>query len=131
MAVDYVRVVFRNNPKCINVDIDGRIRTYSDIAEAAAVKHLGMTLLEAHIPAGALDLSGPVAFTEDLNESVLASLGGLSTLSLGRAIDRSQVGNGAWFLLEIASAVVSGACGSMSLSCGWTSTAVLYCTNLF
>lgn len=73
MAVDYVRVVFRNNKKCVNVDIDSRIRTYSDIAEAAAVRHLGMTLLEAHIPAGALDLRGPVAFTEDLNESVLAS----------------------------------------------------------
>ena len=96
-----------------NVDIDSRIRTYSDIAEVAAVKHLGMTLLEAHIPAGALDLRGPIAFTDDLNEIVLASLGGLSTLSPGRAIDRSQVGNGAWFLLEIASAFVPGAYGSI------------------
>jgi hypothetical protein len=98
MAVDYVRVVYRAVSACI--DLDGKIRTYSDIAEAAAVKHVGKKLAE-DIPMGALALHGPVAFTEDLSEAVLASLRGLGKLSFGRVIDRTLMKNGAWFLLEI------------------------------
>ena len=94
-----MRVVY--DTVSVDVDLDGRIHTYSGIAEAAAVKHLGMTLTEAHVPMSALSLRGPVAFTEDLSEVVLASLGRQSTLSLGLVIDRTRVENGAWYLLVI------------------------------
>ena len=97
-ATDYARVVYRGTS--VNVDFDGKIRTFSDIAKVAAIEH-GMTLVDARVPAGALSLRGPVAYTDDLNDAVLVSLRGLDTLSLGRVIDRARVPRGAWFLLEI------------------------------
>ena len=97
-ATDYARVVYRGTS--VNVDIDGKIRTFSDIAKVAAIEHLGKSAA-AEVPAGALSLRGPVAYTEDLNGDVLVSLRGLDTLSLGRVIDRARVPGGAWFLLEI------------------------------
>jgi len=97
MAVDYVRIVYRNSS--VNIDVDGKIRTYSDIAESAAVKHLGMTLLEAHVPGSALSLRGPVAAaSKAVALSALVLVGGLE---LSDEIDHAQVTAGAWFLLEI------------------------------
>jgi len=98
MATDYVRVVYRGNSASIY--LDGKIRTYSDIAEGAAGKHLGQSTA-ANLPLSALSLRGPVAFTEDLSPTELDSLKGMKVLSLGRVIDAARVKGGAWFLLKI------------------------------
>ena len=98
MATDYVRVVYRGISA--NINLDGKIRTYSDIAEVAAIKHLGQSTA-ANVPLSALSLRGPVAFTEDLSPTELDSLEGMKVLSLGRVIDAARVKGGAWFLLKI------------------------------
>ena len=101
MAVDYARVVF--GKVSASIDLYGKIRTYSDIAKAAAIDHLGKSAA-AEIPAGALSLRGPVAFTDDMTDSVFVALRGMGTVSLGQVIDPKRVTGGAWFLLEIDSA---------------------------
>ena len=96
-AEDFVRVVYGG--ASTDIFIDGRIRTYSGIAEAAAVKHLGMTLLDAHVPASALFLRGPVVAASKL--LALGELKNVGGLELSDEIDHARVSNGAWFLLEI------------------------------
>ena len=88
MAVDYVRVV--NNNVSVNIDLDGKMRTYSDIAEAAATKFLGMPLTEAHVPVSALSL-----------QVIIDTLSAMDTLSSGQKIDKTIATKGAWFLLKI------------------------------
>ena len=96
-ATDYARVVYRGTS--VNVDFDGKIRTFSDIAKVAAIEHLGMTLVDARVPAGALSLRGPlVAASKDLALAELKPMGGVE---LSDEIDRARVPLGAWFLLEI------------------------------
>ena len=94
-ALSYVRVVFAG--KSTNIDLDGKIRTNSDIAENAATKHLGMTLLEAEVPTSALSLRGPV-FAASKAEALhfLVALTDEAELS-----DLIAVSSGAWFLLTI------------------------------
>lgn len=99
MAVDYVRVVC--GKVSASIDLDRKIRTFSDIAVTAAVKHVGMPLHEAHIPLRALSLRGPVAFTDDLTDAVLAALREMDPVSLGRVVDPARATGGSWFLLEI------------------------------
>jgi len=101
MAVDYVRVVC--GKVSVSIDLDRKTRTFSDIAEAAAIKHLGKSAA-AEVPAVALSLRGPVAYTDDLTDAVLAALREMDTVSLGRVIDPARATGGAWFLLEIDSA---------------------------
>lgn len=97
MAVDFVRVVYCSSS--VNIDLDGRIRTYSDIAEAAAAKHLGRSAA-AEVPASALSLRGPVAVaSKDLALAALTSVGG--GVELSDEIDCVLVTSGAWFLLTI------------------------------
>ena len=98
MAADYVRVVY--GKVSASIDFDRKMRTFSDIAKAAAVEHLGKSAA-AEVPAGALSLRGPVAFTDDLTDAVLAALREIGTVSLGRVIDPTRFTSGAWFLLEI------------------------------
>ena len=93
-----MRVLYRN--ASVNIDLDGKMRTFSDVAEAAAVKHLGMTLTEAHVPMGALSLRGPVlAVKKDVAMAAFNLLDGCVEFS--DEIDRTRVTNGAWFLLDI------------------------------
>lgn len=97
MAMDFVRVLFRD--VSVNINLDGMIHTFSDIAEAAAVKHLGTTLLDARIPASALSLSAPVVAAS--KNSALTAFRGIEDVELSDAINCSHVTNGAWFLLNI------------------------------
>ena len=98
MAVDFVRVLYRN----VSTDIflDGAIRTYSGVAEAAAVKHLGRRGA-AEVPTCALSLRGPVESASKI--SALAALALVEDIELSALIDRARVTDGAWFLLEIES----------------------------
>jgi hypothetical protein len=96
---NWVRVI--HNGCVVVIVLAPMIQTYWDIAKAGTVEHLGMTLLEAHIPSSALSLYGPVAGTDDLHDSVIAALKGLAPLSLARMVDRTNTLNGTWFLLEI------------------------------
>ena len=120
MAAEYVRVV--SGKVSASIDLDRKVRTFSDIAEAAAGKHLGMPLQEARVPLCSLSLRGPVAFTDDLTDTVLAALQEMGTVSLGRVIDPTRFTSGAWFLLEIDSA--RGVSGTLDAS--W----VCACPNL-
>ena len=88
----------------VSVSLAPTIQTYWDIAEVGAVKHLGMTLLDARIPSRNLSLRGPVAATADMDESVFTALKGLTPLSLARMVDWTNSSNGTWFLLEIENA---------------------------
>lgn len=96
-AVGFVRVLYRN----VSTDIflDGAIRTYSGIAEAAAVKHLGRSAA-AEVPACALSLRGPVESASKV--SALAALALAENIDLSVLIDRALT-DGTWVLLEIAS----------------------------
>lgn len=93
----YVRVLYRDT--AVNINLDGMIRTFSDIAKAAAIEHLGMTLLEAHIPAKALSMSSPVVAAS--KDSALASLRSVGSVELSDDVNRLPLANGAWFLLFI------------------------------
>ena len=92
--MDYVRVVYGKVSACI--ELDGRIRAFSDVAKAAAIEILGR-----HVAIGALSLRGPVACTNDLTDAVLGALELMDTLSLASLCDPQRVTGGAWFLLGI------------------------------
>ena len=98
MAVDYVRVVYGDIS--VTIDLDGRIRIYSDIAEAAASKFLGKSVA-AEVPVGYLSLRGPVAATDSLNQGIIDILSAMDTLQSGRLIDSTIATRGSWFLLTI------------------------------
>ena len=98
MAAAYVRVVY--DDISVNIDLDGKIRTYSDIAEAAATKFLGKSVA-AEVPVGALSLHGPVAATHDVDQDIINTLSAMATLSSGQWIDKTIATNGDWFLLKI------------------------------
>ena len=98
MAVDYVCVVY--NESSTNVDLDGKIRTYSDIAKAAAVDFLGSTLVDAGVSISALIFRGPIAATDGISPKTIEELSEMPVVSLGKRIDALASG-GAWFLLTI------------------------------
>jgi hypothetical protein len=96
MAVEYARVVFHEISS--NIDLDGKIRTYSDIAKWAAIEHLGRSAA-ADVPVSALTLHGPVVAVS--KESALAILNSVGGVEFSDEIDRSRVTNGVWFLLKV------------------------------
>ena len=110
--MDYVRVVC--DGKSTNVDLDGKIRTYSDVVKAAATDFFGKRF-PAEVPIGDLSLRGPVAATDDFDAAVLTALQQITPLFLGRKIDETRTKGGAWFLLNVERAdPPRGACGPRS-----------------
>jgi hypothetical protein len=100
MAAPFVRVVYGG--KSTNVDLDARIRTFSDIAKAAAIEHLG-NRYPAEVPIGALSLRGPIAAAS--KDLALAELAHAGDVEFSEGIDCGRVTNGSWFLLQIDAAV--------------------------
>ena len=90
MAVDFVRVVY--NESSTNVDLDGKIRTFSDIARVAANDHLGRITSE-NVPMRCLCLRGPVVATSKVQALIDLKL--LGDLELSDSIDASRSRNGA------------------------------------
>jgi hypothetical protein len=103
-ASSFVRVVYNNRDQAVaEIPLDGKVRTYAGLAETAAIKHLGMSLLEAHVPAGALSLRGPV--------SASSKTEALSILALTDDVELSNliaVSCGDWFFLTICTAPPPG-----------------------
>jgi hypothetical protein len=99
----FVRVVYGS--KSTNVDLDARIRTFSDIAEAAALKHLG-NRFPAEFPIGALSLRGPIAAAS--KDSALAALAQAGVVEFSEGIDCDRMTKGSWFLLQTDASVAGG-----------------------
>ena len=99
-SLPFVRVAFGNSTPA-NVDLDSKIRTYLDIAEAGLGKVLGKSAA-AEVPIDALSLRGPVVAVS--KELALAALKDLGVLDLSEDVNRTIVMDRHWFLLEINSA---------------------------
>ena len=102
-ATDYVRVVYQS--ASANVDLDGKIRTYSDIAKAATIEHLGRSAA-AEAPASAFSLRGPVVAAS--KALALEQLMLLADIELSDEINRDRVTNKSWFRLEIDCSTAGG-----------------------
>jgi hypothetical protein len=100
MAAPFVRVVYEG--KSTNVDLDGKIRTFSDIAKAAAIEHLG-NRFPSEVTIGALSLHGPIAAVS--KESALAELAHAGDVEFSEGVDCVRITNGSWFLLHIDASV--------------------------
>ena len=104
-ATSYALVISNSLEHAVaEIPLDGKFRTYAGLAETAAIKHLGMTLLEAHVPARALSLRGPVSVSSKA-EALSALLALTDDVELS---DPIAVSSGAWFLLTIHTAPPPG-----------------------
>jgi len=104
-ATSYALVISNSLEHAVaEIPLDGKFRTYAGLAETAAIKHLGMSLLEARVSVAALSLRGPV--------SACSKADALSML-LGLTVDAEpsaliSVSCGVWFLLTIRTAPPPG-----------------------
>ena len=104
-ATSYARVISNCLEHAVaEIPLDGKFRTYAGLAETAAMKHLGMSLLEAHVPVAALSLRGPVSAS---SKAVALSILSVLTNDAEQS-DVIEVLSGAWFLLTIRSAPPPG-----------------------